>query len=104
VVSGAKGSARWPLDLPASASGAMIGISLERAAGEIAVEETVLAACRFRFRGFKNLLVHGRQRAGRIGIAGISCQRKGLAAAAAKIDFLEFARSAWLGHPAGSAI
>ena len=52
----------------------------------------------------EDLLVHRRQRAGRIGVAGIAGQRKGLAAAAAEIDFPEFAALARLRHPAGAAI
>ena len=45
-----------------------------------------------------------REGAGRIGIAGITRQRKGLAAAAAEIDFAEFAALARLRHPAGAAV
>ena len=52
----------------------------------------------------EDLLMHRRQRAGRIGIAGIAGQRKGLAAAAAEIDFAELAALARLRHPAGAAI
>src|SRR3979409_1189725 len=53
---------------------------------------------------FAARLVQRRQRAGRIGIAGIAGQREGLAAAAAEIDFLELAAPARLRHPAGAAI
>src|SRR5690242_21383636 len=52
----------------------------------------------------KNLFVQWREGAGRIGIAGIAGQRKGLAAAAAEIDLAECARLAGLRHPAGAAI
>src|SRR6187399_2887519 len=89
-VSGANGSARLD-DFPASASGAMLAFRLQRAAGEIAIEETVVVGGSLGGGCFEDLLVHRRQRAGRIGIAGIAGQRKGLAAAAAEIDFLEFA-------------
>ena len=37
-------------DLPASASGAMVAVRLQRAAGEIAIEETVVVAGGFVFR------------------------------------------------------
>src|SRR3982751_1353752 len=102
-VSGANGSARLT-DLPASASGAMLAFRLQRAAGEIAIEEAVLVRSRLALGLLENLLVHRRQRAGRIGIAGIAGQRKGLATAAAEIDLLEFATPARLRHPAGAAI
>src|SRR6185312_3394266 len=102
-VSGANGSARLT-DLPASASGAMLAFRLQRAAGEIAIEEAVLVRGRLALGVLEDLLVHRRQRTGRIGIAGIAGQRKGLAAAAAEIDFPEFAALARLGHPAGTAI
>src|SRR6185312_13494893 len=102
-VSGEKGSARLT-DLPASASGAMLAFRLQRAAGEIAIEEAVLVCGRLALGLLEDLLVHRRQRAGRVGIAGIAGQRKSLAAAAAKIDFLELAAPARLGHPAGAAI
>src|SRR5579872_5749537 len=92
-VSGAKGSPRR--NLPASASGAIVGW-LQRAAGEIAVEETGCAGGRLRFRLPEDLLVHRRKRAGGIGVAGVAGQCKGLAAAAAEIHFLVFARAAGL--------
>src|ERR1700754_4285662 len=104
LVSGANGSERLLLDFPASASGAIFAARLKRAAGEIAVDETALAGRRLGFGRLENLLVHRRQRAGRIGIAGIAGQRKSLAAAAAKVDLLEFAAPARLRHPAGAAI
>src|SRR6185436_14139787 len=102
-VSGANGSARLT-DLPASASGAMLAFRLQRAAGEIAIEEAVLVRGRLALGVLEYLLVHRRQRAGRIGIAGIAGQRKGLAAAAAEVDFPELAALARLLHPAGAAI
>src|SRR3954464_15315979 len=102
-VSGAKGSARLT-DLPASASGAMLAFRLQRAAGEIAIKEAVLVCGRLALGLLEDLLVHRRQRAGRVGIAGIAGQRKRLAAAAAEIDLLELAALARLGHPAGAAI
>src|SRR4051812_30869541 len=102
-VNGAKGSARLT-DLPASASGAMLAFRLQRAAGEIAIEETVLVGGRFLLGLLEDLLVHRRQRAGRVGIAGVAGQRKGLAAAAAEIDLLELAAPARLGHPPRTAI
>src|SRR2546421_2272635 len=102
-VSGANGSERFE-DFPASASGAMLAFRLQRAAGEIAIEEAVVVAGRFALGLLENLFVHRRQRAGRIGIAGISRQRKRLAAAAAEIDFAEFAALARFRHPAGAAI
>src|SRR6202043_91973 len=64
----------------------------------------VVVAGGFRLRQLENLVVQRRQRAGRVGIAGIAGQREGLAAATAEIDFLELAASAWLRHPAGAAI
>src|SRR5882757_9151428 len=102
-VSGANGSARL-VDLPASASGAMLAFRLQRAAGEIAIEETIVVTGRFPLGLLEDLFMHRRQRAGRIGVAGIAGQRKGLAAAAAEIDLLELAAPARLGHPAGAAI
>src|SRR5882724_7375890 len=102
-VSGANGSERFE-DFPASASGAMLAFRLQRAAGEIAIEEAVVVAGRFALGLLENLFVHRRQRAGRIGIAGISRQRKRLTAAAAEIDFAEFAALARFRHPAGAAI
>src|SRR6185295_7774426 len=102
-VSGANGSARLT-DLPASASGAMLAFRLQRAAGEIAIEEAVLMRGCLALGLLEDLLMHRRQRAGRVGIAGIAGQRKGLAAAAAEIDFLELATLARLLHPAGAAI
>src|SRR3982750_3769910 len=102
-VSGAKGSARLT-DLPASASGAMLAFRLQRAAGEIAIEEAVLVCSRLALGLLEDLLVHRRKRTGRVGIAGVAGQRKGLAAAAAKVDLAEFATLARLGHPAGAAI
>src|ERR1700692_606626 len=103
-VSGANGSERLPEDLPASASGAMVVARLGPAPGEIAIEETVVVAGGFLFGQFEDLLMQWRQRAGRVGIAGIAGQREGLAAAAAEIDFLELAALARLRHPAGAAI
>src|SRR4249920_2036957 len=89
-VSGANGSARLT-DLPASASGAMLAFRLQRAAGEIAIEEAVLVRGRLALGLLEDLLVHRRQRASRVGIAGVSRQRKRLAAAAAEIDLSELA-------------
>src|SRR3954470_4861728 len=102
-VSGANGSARLA-DFPASASGAMLAFRLQRAAGEIAIEETVLVRGRLALGLLEDLLMHRRQRAGRVGIAGVAGQRKCLAAATAKVDLAEFAALARLGHPAGAAI
>src|SRR5271155_5609655 len=86
-VSGANGSARRPAGLPASASG-MIAFRLQRAAREVAVEEAGAVAGGFLSRGLENPIMVRRQRTGRIGVAGIACQRKSLTAAAAEIDFL----------------
>src|SRR3954470_20527263 len=102
-VSGANGSARF-CDFPASASGAMLAFRLQRAAGKVAIEEAGVAAGGFALGLLEDFFMHRRQRAGRVGIAGIAGQREGLAAAAAEIDFLEFAALARLGHPAGAAI
>src|SRR5882757_9298796 len=102
-VSGANGSARL-VDLPASASGAMLAFRLQRAAGEIAIEETVVVGSRFLLGLLEDRFMQRRQRAGRIGIAGVAGQRKGLAAAAAEVDFAELAALAGLLHPAGAAI
>src|SRR6185503_11419707 len=102
-VSGANGSARLT-DLPASASGAMLAFRLQRAAGEIAIKEAVLVCGRLAFGLLEDLLVHRRQRAGRVGISCVAGQRKSLAAAAAEIDLAEFAALARFGHPAGAAI
>src|SRR4029077_3467530 len=107
-VRGANGSARLLADSAAPiapmASGAMAVIGFRRAASEIAIDEAVVVAGGFLLRQFENLLVQRRQRAGRIGIAGIARERKGLAAAAAEIDFPELAALARLLHPAGAAI
>src|SRR4029453_11421167 len=102
-VSGANGSAGLT-DLPASASGAMLAFRLPRAAGEIAIEEAILVRGRLALGLLEDLLMHRRQRAGRVGIAGVAGQRKGLTAAAAEIDLLEFAALARFRHPAGAAI
>src|SRR6266571_922486 len=102
-VSGANGSARL-CDFPASASGAMLAFRLQRAAGEIAIEETRFARGGFLLGLLEDRFMHRRQRAGRVGIAGVPSQRKGLAAAAAKVDFPELAALARLWHPAGAAI
>src|SRR5436190_14474963 len=91
-------------DFPASASGAMLAFRLQRAAGEISIEETVIVGGRFALGLLEDLFMHRRQRASRIGIAGVPRQRKGLAAAAAKVDFPELAAPAGLLHPAGAAI
>src|ERR1700721_3814185 len=77
---------------------------LGRAPGEITIDEAVVVAGSFRLRQLENLVMQRRQRAGRVGIAGIAGQREGLAAATADIDFPEFAALAWFGHPAGAAI
>src|SRR5689334_14711791 len=82
----------------------MLAFRLQRAAGEVAIEETIVVGGGLGFGGLEDLLVHRRQRAGRIGIAGVASQRKGLTAAAAEIDLLELAALARLGHPAGAAI
>src|SRR5689334_295838 len=104
-VSGAKGSAR---DRRASTSGAMAAslaaFRLQRAAGEIAIEEKLLARCGVRFGLMEDLFVQRREGAGRIGISRIARQRKGLTAAAAEIDLAEIAALARLRHPAGAAI
>src|SRR5438552_2252456 len=101
-VSGANGSERWPA-VPAR-SGAIVAVRLGGAAGKIAVEEAADLAGRLGLGQLENPLVHRRQRAGRIGVAGVAGQREGLAAAAAEIDFLELAAAARLRHPAGAAI
>src|SRR5690242_7463973 len=88
--------------LAASASGPIS--AFQRAAGEIAVEETVLVLGRLGLSALEDLVVQRRQRAGGIGVAGVAGQRKGLAAAAAEIDFPEFAALAGLGHPARPTI
>src|SRR6202023_2724886 len=103
-VSGANGSERGLTDFPASASGAMVAARLQRTPGEIAIEEAVVVAGGLQCGLLENLLMHRRQRAGRIGIAGIAGQREGLAAAAAEIDFPELAALARLRHPAGAAV
>src|ERR1700744_4599915 len=96
--SGANGSAR---PTP-PASGGILVFWLQRAAGEIAIEEAIVLGGRFIGRNFENPIMVRRQCAGRIGIAGIAGQRKGLTAASAEIDFLEFAALAGFGHPAGA--
>src|SRR5262245_18352339 len=85
-------------------SGAMAAFRLARAAGEVAIKEEVLAGRGVLLGLVEDFFVQRRKRAGRIGIAGIPGQRKGLAAAAAEIDFAEFAGLARLRHPAGAAI
>src|SRR4051812_33611266 len=102
-VSGANGSARL-VDFAASASGAMLAFRLQRAAGEIAIEEAGVAGSSLALRLLEEFFMHRRQRARRICIAGVSGQRKGLAAAAAEVDLAEFAALAGLLHPAGAAI
>src|SRR6201988_4113959 len=100
-VSGANGSAR---DRLASTSGAMAAFRRACPTGKIAIEEQVLAGSRVLLGLMEDIFVQRRERAGRVGVAGIARQRKGLAAAAAEIDLAEFARLARLRHPAGAAI
>src|SRR3954452_461686 len=100
-VRGAKGSARLT-ELAASASGIIPGF--QSAAGEIAVDEAVGVALGLALGLLEDGLVQRRQRTGRIGVGGVTGQRKGLAAAAAEIDLAEFATLARLLHPAGAAI
>src|SRR5581483_958749 len=102
-VSGAKGSARCAIDLPASASGPIVA-RLRRATRKIAIDEAVVVAAGLFGCDLENPVVMRRQRAGRVRVAGIAGQREGLTAAAAKIDLAEFATLAWLGHPPRSAI
>src|SRR5580658_5293396 len=96
-VSGVNGSAR-----PGPASGTTI--RLRRPACEVAIDEAVVVAGRFFGGNLENPLVVRRERASRIGVAGIAGQRKGLTAAAAEIDLAEFAALARFRHPAGAAI
>src|SRR4051794_16258504 len=103
LVNGANGSERW-LPLPASASGAIGAIRFQGAAGKIAVDEARDVAGRLDFRHLEDLVVHRRQGAGRIGVAGVAGQGKSLATTSAEIDFLEFAALARLRHPPGAAI
>src|SRR3954451_21688814 len=100
-VSGAKGSARLT-ELAASASGIIPGF--RSAAGKVAIDETVGFALGLALGLLEDGLVQRRQRTGRIGVGGITGQRKGLAAAAAEIDLAEFATLARLLHPAGAAM
>src|SRR5947209_2666621 len=100
-VSGANGSARLTA-LAASASGVIPGF--QSAAGEVAVDEAVGLALGLALGLLEDGLVQRRQRAGGVGVGGITRQRKRLAAAAAKVDLAEFARLARLLHPAGAAI
>src|ERR1700722_14248775 len=86
------------------ASGGILVFRLRRAASKIAIDEAVVVTGRFLGCYLENPIVMRRQRAGRVGIARIARQRKGLTAAAAEIDFLEFAALAGCGHPAGAAI
>src|SRR5580698_5581151 len=79
-VSGANGSERLPVDLPASASGAMVVVRLQRAASKISIDEAVVVGSGFGLGHLEDLVMQRRQRAGRVGIAGIARQRKGLAA------------------------
>src|SRR5580704_13466322 len=82
----------------------MVVARLRRPTGEIAIEEAVLFGRGFAFGLLEDRFMQRRERAGRIGIAGIARQRKGLAAAATEIDLAEFARLARLLHPAGATI
>src|SRR2546423_10324512 len=92
------------LDFPASASGAIAAACLQRPTGEIAIDEAVVVGGGFALGLPENLLVLRRQRTGGIGVAGIPRPRKGLAAAAARIEFPEIAAPAWLPHPSGGSI
>src|SRR4051812_9484818 len=103
-VKGAKGSERLLCDFPASASGAMVAARLQRATGKVAIDKAVVVGGGLKLGLLEDLLMHRRQRAGRVGIAGIAGQRERLATAAAEIDFPELATLAGLGHPAGAAI
>src|SRR5437879_3290249 len=82
----------------------MAAFRLQRAAGEIAIEEAGLLRRGFALGLLEDLLMQGRERTGGIGIGGVARERKGLAAAAAKIDLAEFASLARLLHPAGAAV
>src|SRR5579862_3233437 len=93
-VSGANGSTR-------ASSGTF---HLRRAAREIAIDEAVVIAGGFFGRDLEDPFMMRRQRAGRVGIASVTRQRKGLTAAATEIDFAELATLAGFGHPAGTAI
>ena len=50
----------------------MVAARLRRAPGKIAIDEAVVSGRRFGRGLLENLLVQRRQRAGRIGIAGIT--------------------------------
>src|SRR5215510_14781896 len=78
--------------------------AFRRPTGEIAIDEAVLFGRGFAFGLLEDRLMQRRERAGRIGIAGIARQRKGLAAAAAEIDLAEVAALARLRHPARAAV
>src|SRR5215510_1595394 len=82
----------------------MISAWLRRPTGEIAIDEAVVTCRRILLGLLEDRLVHRRQRAGGIGVAGISRQRKSLTATAAEIDLPELAASAGLWHPARAAI
>src|SRR4051812_38762016 len=82
----------------------MAAVRLQRAAGEVAIEEKLLARCGVRFGLMEYLFVQRREGAGGVGISRIARQRKSLAAAAAEIDLAEVATLARLRHPAGAAI
>src|SRR5215475_5128856 len=97
-----KGAMESREGLAASASGPIS--AFQRAAGEIAVEETISVVGRLLLSALEDFLVQRRERAGWIGVAGIAGQRKGLAAAAPEIDLPELAAFARLRHPAGAAI
>ncbi len=75
----------------------MTAFRLQRAAGKVAIEEAVLVSGCLALGLLEDGFMHRRQRAGRIGIAGIAGQRKRLTAAAAEIDFPEFAALARFG-------
>src|ERR1700738_2275281 len=82
----------------------MLAVRLRRTPGEIAIDEAVVVISGFGLGELEDLLMHRRQRAGGVVMPATAGQRKGLAAAAAEIDFPEFAALAGLRHPAGTAI
>src|SRR5882757_2607184 len=70
---------------------------------EMAIDEFRRRALRLVQRGLDHAVVR-RQRAHRIGAAGIAGQQKGLTAATTPIDLAPVAAAARLGHPVGAAI
>src|SRR6476659_6805575 len=79
--------------------GARFGLRRARGVPRVAIDEGRRLFCRLGAGKRHHLAVIGRERASRIGVAGIAGDGHGLAAASAEVDLAERARAAGLLHP-----